>query len=152
MKEDPKKFQIRFNTLSTSEDDRWRLIEDGKETLVSDIIVNGHVYTTKDWIESTSEYKWHISCDGFCSIKNNVAYVTTVKEESVLTRHILKTISYRILGTITTVAVAYSLGASIELSSLLGVSELVLKPIIYFLHERLWYRHIRIRVRDKYGD
>jgi hypothetical protein len=152
MKEQSKKFQIRFNTVSTSEDDRWRLIEDGKENLVSDIVVNGHAYTTKDWIESTSEYKWHISCEGFCSIKNNVAYVTTVKEESVLTRHILKTISYRILGTITTVAVAYSLGASIQLSSLLGIGELVLKPIIYFLHERLWYRHIRVRVRDKDGD
>jgi uncharacterized membrane protein len=152
MKEKSKKFQIRFNTVSTSEDDRWRLIEDGKETLVSDIVVNGHVYTTKDWLEEINDYKWHISCEGFCNIKNNIAYVTTVKEESVLTRHILKTISYRILGTITTVAVAYSLGASIELSSLLGIGELLLKPIIYFIHERLWYRHIRVRVRDKYGD
>jgi uncharacterized membrane protein len=152
MKEQSKKFQIRFNTVSVSEDDRWRLIEDGKETLVSDIIVNGHVYTTKDWLEEINDYKWHISCEGFCSIKNNVAYVTTVKEESVLTRHILKTISYRILGTLTTVSVAYSLGVSIELSSLLGVGELLLKPVIYFLHERLWYRHIRVRVRDKYGD
>jgi uncharacterized membrane protein len=152
MKEKSKKFQIRFNTVSTSEDDRWRLIEDGKETLVSDIVVNGHVYTTKDWLEEINDYKWHISCEGFCSIKNNIAYVTTVKEESVLTRHILKTISYRILGTLTTVSVAYSLGASIELSSLLGVGELLLKPVIYFLHERLWYRHIRVRVRDKYGD
>ena len=152
MKEQSKKYQIRFNTASTSEDDRWRLIEDGKETLISDIVVNGHVFTTKDWIESTSEYKWHISCEGFCVVKNNVAYVTTVKEESVLTRHILKTISYRILGTLITVIVAYSLGASLELSSLLGVGELILKPIIYFLHERLWYRHIRVKVRGKYGE
>jgi uncharacterized membrane protein len=152
MKEQSKKYQIRFNTTSTSEDDRWRLIEDGKETLISDIVVNGHVFTTKDWIESTSEYKWHISCEGFCVVKNNVAYVTTVKEESVLTRHILKTISYRILGTLTTVIVAYSLGASLELSSLLGVGELILKPVIYFLHERLWYSHIRVKVRGKYGE
>lgn len=152
MKEQPKKFQIRFNTVSTSEDDRWRLIEDGKETLVSDIIVNGHVYTTKDWLEEIKDYKWHISCEGFCRIKNGVAYVTTVKEESVLTRHILKTISYRILGTLTTVIVAYSLGASIQLSSLLGIGELLLKPVIYFIHERLWYRYIRVKVRDKYGE
>lgn len=64
--------------------------------------------------------------------------------ENSLIRHILKTVSYRILGTITTVVVAYSLGASMQLSSLLGVGELFLKPIIYFLHERLWYKHIRI--------
>lgn len=63
---------------------------------------------------------------------------------SSLKRHILKTMSYRILGTLTTVIVAYSLGASLKVSSMLGVGELVLKPVIYFLHERIWYKHIRI--------
>ena len=58
-------------------------------------------------------------------------------------RHILKTISYRIIGTLTTVIVAYLLGASIEVSSLLGLGELILKPIFYFLHERIWFRYIR---------
>ena len=144
MKKNPKKFQIRFNTVSKSEDDRWRLIEDGKEVLVSNIIVNGHTYTTKDWIEEIQDYKWHVSCEGFCEIKNNIAYVTTVKEEMVLVRHILKTISYRILGTLTTVGIAYSLGASIQLSSIIGIGELLLKPVIYFIHERVWFRFIRI--------
>ncbi len=147
-----KKFQIRFNTASKSESDKWRLIENGNEILVSDIIINGHVYTTKDWLEEIQDYKWHISCEGHCVIKNNVAYVTTVKEESVLTRHILKTVSYRILGTLTTVCVAYSLGASLELSSMLGFGELVLKPVIYFFHERVWYKYIKVKVRDKYGE
>jgi uncharacterized membrane protein len=66
-------------------------------------------------------------------------------EESPLTRHILKTLSYRILGTLTTVIVAYMLGASIEMSSLLGIGELLIKPVIYFLHERIWYKFIRIK-------
>ena len=61
-----------------------------------------------------------------------------------MVRHILKTLSYRILGTLTTVFVAYSLGASLELSSLLGVGELIIKPVLYFLHERIWYKYIRI--------
>ena len=65
--------------------------------------------------------------------------------ENSLKRHILKTISYRILGTLTTVIVAHSLGASLKVSSMLGVGELVLKPVIYFLHERLWYKYIRIK-------
>ena len=64
--------------------------------------------------------------------------------ENSLKRHILKTISYRILGTLTTVIIAYSLGASLEVSSMLGVGELVLKPVIYFFHERVWYKYIRI--------
>ena len=93
-----KKFQIRFNVRSTTENERWRLITDGQEILVSNIVINGHTATTMDWMEDIQEYKWHISCEGELVIKNNIAYVITVKEESVLARHILKTISYRIFG------------------------------------------------------
>ena len=58
-------------------------------------------------------------------------------------RHILKTISYRVIGTLTTVIVAYLLGASNEMSSLLGSGELILKPLLYFLHERVYYKWIK---------
>ena len=145
MKTESKLYQIRFNTHSKSDIDRWRLIENGNEIIVSNIIIDGHTYTTKDWMEDINDFKWHISCQGHCNIKDNVAYIKTVKEESVMLRHILKTISYRFLGTITTVVVAYSLGASLEVSSLLGVGELLIKPIIYFFHERVWYNFLSIR-------
>jgi uncharacterized membrane protein len=145
MKDKIKKFQIRFNVKSTSEEDRWRLIENGNEILVSEIIIDGHTSTTKDWMPELDEYKWHISCEGHCVVKDNVAYVTTVKEETVLLRHILKTISYRLLGTLTTVLVALSCGVSIQMSSLLGIGELTLKPIIYFFHERMWYKYVKIK-------
>jgi uncharacterized membrane protein len=141
----PKVYQIRFNTVSKSENDRWRLIEDGNEVLVSNIIIDGHTYTTKDWIEEVNDWKWHISCSGHCEIKNNVAYVTTIKEQSVFLRHILKTISYRFLGTLTTVITAYCLGAPVALASMLGVGEILLKPIIYFFHERMWYKFVRVK-------
>jgi uncharacterized membrane protein len=67
-----------------------------------------------------------------------------MKDNSVK-RHILKTISYRMLGTITTVIVAYSLGASVEVSSLLGFAELTIKPLLYFFHERIWYKYIKVK-------
>lgn len=60
-------------------------------------------------------------------------------------RHVLKTISYRVLGTLTTVLTAYTLGVSLELSSLLGIGELMIKPTLYFFHERVWYKYIRIK-------
>ena len=137
-------FQIRFNTVSTSEEDQWRLITDGRETLVSNVIVDGHTYTSKDWIEEIQAYKWHVSCEGYLNIKNNIAYIITIKEESVMIRHILKTFSYRILGTLITVISAYSLGMSLVVSSLLGVGELMIKPIVYFFHERIWYKYLKI--------
>jgi uncharacterized membrane protein len=144
MKEKIRKFQIRFNVNSISEKDRWRLITDGEERLVSNIIIDGHTYTTMDWMEEIGEYKWHVSCEGYLTIQNDVAHVVTVKEDQAMTRHILKTVSYRILGTLTTVFTAYALGVSLELSSLLGVGELMIKPILYFFHERIWYKYIRI--------
>ena len=145
MKSKIKTYQIRYNTVSKKENERWRLIENGNETLVSDIIIDGHTYTTKDWIPEINDYKWHVSCLGYCEIKNNIAYIKTIKEDSVLIRHILKTISYRFFGTLTTFCVAYLLGAPLEISTLLGVSDLIIKPFIYFLHERLWYKYVRIK-------
>jgi len=70
-------------------------------------------------------------------------------KDNSIKRHILKTISYRMLGTLTTITVAYTLGVSIEVSSLLGVGELTIKPILYFIHERVWYNHIRISKNKK---
>jgi uncharacterized membrane protein len=64
-------------------------------------------------------------------------------------RHIGKTISYRLIGTLTTVLVAYSFGADIKLASLMGVGELLFKPVIYFLHERVWYKYIKFGLIEK---
>lgn len=140
-----KTYKIRFNTTSTTEEVRWRLMpDDGEEILVSDVFVDGEVFTTKDHIDGIG-YKWHITCKGNCVIKDNIAYITTPPKDSAFKRHLLKTISYRFLGTLTTVITAYCLGAPIALASMLGVGELVLKPIIYFLHERLWYKYIKIK-------
>ena len=58
-------------------------------------------------------------------------------------RHLVKTITYRVLGTLTTIIGAYFIGGSLKVASLLGLGELLLKPIIYFLNEIVWYRYIK---------
>jgi uncharacterized membrane protein len=143
-------YQIRFNTNSKDDSDRWRLIENGNEIIVSNIIIDGHTYTTKDWMSDLNDFKWHISCIGHCSITNGVAHIKTVKDDNVFLRHVLKTISYRFLGTLTTVLTALSFGASLELSSILGIGEIIIKPIIYFLHERIWYKFLTIKKKTTY--
>jgi hypothetical protein len=50
MKTTSKTYQIRYNTVSTNDTERWRLIENGNEILISDVIVDGHTHTTKDWM------------------------------------------------------------------------------------------------------
>jgi uncharacterized membrane protein len=57
-------------------------------------------------------------------------------------RHIAKTITYRIVGTLTTVIISYIFTKNITIASSMGFIELVIKPVIYFVHERLWYKWI----------
>ena len=58
-------------------------------------------------------------------------------------RHIAKAISYRFIGSLQTVLIGYALTGSVYISSVAGVVELVVKPIIYFIHERVWYKFIK---------
>jgi uncharacterized membrane protein len=62
-------------------------------------------------------------------------------------RHLAKTVSYRILGTLTTVAIALCAGLDWQISSLLGAGELFFKPLVYFLHERFWYKFIKYGIK-----
>lgn len=61
-----------------------------------------------------------------------------------LKRHLLKTVSYRVIGTVTTVSTIYLLGGDIKLASIIGLGELLVKPVLYLLHERVWYKWIKI--------
>ncbi len=84
MKKENKVYQIRFNTNSKSESDRWRLIENGNEIVVSHVIIDGRTYTTKDWMSDINDFKWHISCIGNCNIIDGIAYIKTIKDDKVL--------------------------------------------------------------------
>jgi len=64
-------------------------------------------------------------------------------------RHIAKSISYRFVGTITTIILTVSAGLPIKWAGMVGLGELILKPIIYFLHERMWYKHIKFGLKNK---
>jgi uncharacterized membrane protein len=68
-----------------------------------------------------------------------------MSERTSLKRHILKTITYRILGTSFTILVAFLIGGSLEVASLLGLSELLFKPLLYFFHERVWFKFIKMK-------
>jgi uncharacterized membrane protein len=135
-----KTYQIRYNTHSKDDSTSWRLISDGEEILVSDIVITSKTRTTKDFVEEIKSFKYHISCTGHLSIYNNVAYITTNEEKSAFKRHLIKTISYRIMATSLTVFTALLVGADLKTSAILGVGEIVIKPAFYFMHERIWYK------------
>jgi uncharacterized membrane protein len=64
-------------------------------------------------------------------------------------RHLAKSITYRILGTITTIVLTIIAGLPIKWAGMVGLAELVIKPIIYFLHERFWYKFIKYGLKNK---
>lgn len=62
-------------------------------------------------------------------------------------RHIAKSISYRFIGTFTTIILTVSAGLPLKWAGMVGLGELILKPIIYFLHERAWYKWIKFGLK-----
>jgi uncharacterized membrane protein len=53
-------------------------------------------------------------------------------------RSVLKSVSWRIVATLTTVLLVYVFGRDFTLATLVGVTEFILKTFIYYVHERIW--------------
>ncbi len=55
-------------------------------------------------------------------------------------RHVAKTISWRIIGTIDTFLLSWFITGSWKIGLSIGGVEIITKMILYFFHERIWYR------------
>ena len=58
-------------------------------------------------------------------------------------RHLAKTITYRILSTGIAFFTMWLVTDSIKIGATFSIIELVWKPIQYYIHERVWYKHIK---------
>ncbi len=59
-------------------------------------------------------------------------------------RHILKTISWRIIGTIDTMMISYLITNSISIGMAIGGFEVFTKMLLYYLHERVWFKYVSL--------
>jgi uncharacterized membrane protein len=64
-------------------------------------------------------------------------------------RHIAKTISWRIVGTIDTIVLSWLITGSWKLGLSIGGVEVITKMILYFFHERMWYKFSNFGVKSK---
>ena len=55
-------------------------------------------------------------------------------------RHILKTITWRIVGTIDTIILGWLISGDPKIGLSVGGLELITKMFLYYLHERIWYK------------
>jgi len=62
-------------------------------------------------------------------------------------RSILKAVSYRVVGTITTWLIAFVVTGDAAIALAIGAVEPVVKTLVYYLHERAWQQLPRGTVR-----
>ena len=55
-------------------------------------------------------------------------------------RSFVKAYSYRCCGTLTTIAISFVITGSVVVSLGIGATEMIVKPFIYWCHERVWSR------------
>jgi uncharacterized membrane protein len=58
-------------------------------------------------------------------------------------RHLAKTITWRLIGTIDTIILSWIITGQFTVGLAIGGVEVISKMILYFLHERVWYRYIK---------
>ena len=56
-------------------------------------------------------------------------------------RHIVKTITWRLVASITTFSLVYLFTGDINKATWLMASEIVLKLLLYYAHERAWFKY-----------
>jgi len=139
-----KNFQIRYNTQSTDDSNRWRLLSDGDEILVSSIIIDEDTKTTEDYIEGVGQ-KYHISCCGDLTLQDGKAYIKTGRKDNTVARHLAKTITWRMVGTIDTIMVGFFITGNIKTGLAIGGVEVLTKMLLYFLHERAWWKFGKLK-------
>lgn len=61
-------------------------------------------------------------------------------------KSILKSVSWRIVGTIDTMIISYFITGRVTIAISIGSVEVITKTILYYFHERLWAHIHKIRL------
>jgi sulfate adenylyltransferase subunit 1 (EFTu-like GTPase family) len=67
-----------------------------------------------------------------------VTWLKSIREQK--RRSVLKAMSWRVIGSVATVAAAFVLTQDTRLAAAIGATEVVTKLVLYYGHERLWTR------------
>jgi len=59
-------------------------------------------------------------------------------------RHILKSITWRLIGTIDTILLGWLITGNLETGLKIGGVEVITKMLLYYFHERIWFKYIKL--------
>ncbi len=62
-------------------------------------------------------------------------------------RSVLKAVTYRILGTLTTALLAWLVTGELKVAVTIAALEPLVKTVVYYIHERVWLRVPRGTIR-----
>jgi len=71
-------------------------------------------------------------------INSNTKQSTSHAKSEKTVRSIAKTISWRIVGTLDTIVIAWAITGELSLAFSIGSIEVISKLVLYFMHERVW--------------
>lgn len=97
---------------------------------------------------------WIITGDPFIGLKIGAAEMASkmilyylherawlsVKIKESQKRHIIKTITWRGIGTLDTILLSWFISGNPLIGLKIGFAEVITKMLLYYLHERAWYR------------
>ncbi len=55
-------------------------------------------------------------------------------------RHVAKTISWRLIGSLDTIVLSWLISGNFSLGLQIGFLEVITKMIFYYIHERIWFK------------
>ena len=67
-------------------------------------------------------------------------------------RSVVKTISWRTVGTLDTMIVSYFVTGSLVMAASIGSIEVITKMILYYFHERAWNKLSFVKVKPVEND
>ncbi len=62
-------------------------------------------------------------------------------------RHIAKTITWRLVGTLDTIILSWFITGDFKIGLAIGGVEVITKMILYYFHERVWYKWIKFGLK-----
>ncbi|MHA7844374.1 MAG: DUF2061 domain-containing protein [Winogradskyella sp.] len=131
---------------------------------MADVSYKRHIAKTITWrlvgTLDTILLSWLITGDPLAGLKIGLAEVTTksvlyylhervwykinLSKEGVLLesrkRHIAKTFTWRFIGTLDTMTLAWIISGNPLAALQIGFAEVITKMVLYYLHERAWYK------------
>ena len=65
----------------------------------------------------------------------------TIRIRRSRTRHLIKMVSWRVIGTLDTIVLSWIISGQPMIGLKIGGIEVISKMILYYVHERVWYRY-----------